>query len=191
MSKLLLWATESQSCWATLEDSIKRFRVVYHPCPLHPSQELASCNFYTLTLVYHWLDKMAERCPPRGISSSPLLSVAHIQVGQPEKAKGIWSGWQQHLCVLQLPHRNICSDMPKERCTWRSFKCMGPMGYQEKTHRVTINWITFVPKNGCMWLLRILRCRWERVKKGREYRRNAVGGSEKSSQRLQALAPKS
>lgn len=46
--------------------------------------------------------------------------------------------------------------MPK-RCTCRGFECMGPMGYQGKTHRVTINPITFVPKNGCTWLLRILR----------------------------------
>lgn len=104
MTKSLLWATESLLCWEPLGDRIKRFRVVYHPCPLQPRQELGSCNFYTLTLVHHWLDKMVERgCLGELVFPHFRLQPTSRLDSQRKPRR------QQHLRLLQPPHKNSAS----------------------------------------------------------------------------------
>lgn len=87
MSKSLLLAPGSQSCWGPLKDSIK---VLQNCVPLLfpiSTPELGSCSIYPLTLVHPWVTDT-----PRGISSSPLLSAPHIEAAEPEKAMGIRAG---------------------------------------------------------------------------------------------------
>lgn len=109
----------------SLEDSIKVLQSCHLPSSLPPTQELGSYNIYIWATNYHLL-----RDAPRGIIFQYFCLPPHPQrLGSQRKLRGDGGvGGRQwwHLYVLQLPHRNMCSDVPGKRCPWKCFKCRHP-----------------------------------------------------------------